>query len=328
MNNKQHHTFMVVASAVPAVAVGVAMVLLWNRAFGPADLIAFVIMFSIAALGLSMGYHRLLSHRAFKTGRAVRFTIIAAGAMAGQGPPLTWAAHHRRHHRFADRPGDPHSPYETHKSGLGGVLEGLWHAHLGWLFAADLNSDPIRYCPDLARDKDVRLISRHFLTFSAAGLVVPAAIGLGLTCSWQGALTALLWGGPVRIFLANHCTYAVNSIGHFCGRRRFDTPDESRNVAWLSLVSFGDSWHNNHHAFPRVANHGFRWWEIDLTAGVIRVLELSGLVWDVIRIDRVREQRRARGLARVGGGRAATLAASKPLSERGVAVVIGDGDVE
>jgi stearoyl-CoA desaturase (delta-9 desaturase) len=199
---------------------------------------------------------------------------------------------------------------------------------MGWLFATDLESDPIRYCPDLARDRDVRFISRHFLKFSAAGLILPATIGLGFTSSWQGTLTALLWGGPVRIFLSNHVTYAINSICHFYGRRRFDTPDESRNVAALSLLSFGESWHNNHHAFPRAANHGLRWWEIDLTAGLIRGLELTGLAWDVIRIDPERQQRRAEGLARVGGGRAAPLQPSKPLSECDVAAMIGDSDVE
>jgi stearoyl-CoA desaturase (Delta-9 desaturase) len=328
MNNKQHHAFIVATSIVPVAAVVMAMVLLWNRDFGPADLVAFVTMFIIAELGVTMGYHRLLAHQAFKTSRAMRFAITGAGAMAAQAPPLIWAAHHRRHHRLADRPGDPHSPYDADKAGLRGTIAGLWHAHMGWLFAKDLQSDPIRYCPDLARDRDVRFISRHFLKFSAAGLVLPAAIGLGFTGSWQGALTALLWGGPVRIFLTNHFTYSINSICHFYGRRRFDTPDESRNVAVLSLLSFGESWHNNHHAFPRAANHGLRWWEIDLTAEIIRGMEWTGLVWDVIRIDRERQQRRADGLARVGGGRATALRPSKPLSERDVAAVIGDGDIE
>lgn len=328
MNNKQHHVFIVVTSTVPVAGVAAAMVLLWNRVFGPADLVALVTMFIIAELGVTMGYHRLLSHRAFKTGRALRLAVTSAGAMAAQAPPLTWAAHHRRHHRLADRAGDPHSPYDTDKSGLRGVIDGLWHAHMGWLFAEDLQSDPIRYCPDLAREKDIRFISRHFLKFVAAGLVLPAAIGLGLTCSWQNALTALLWGGLVRIFLTNHFTYAINSICHFYGRRRFDTPDESRNVPVLALLSFGESWHNNHHAFPRAANHGMRWWELDLTAAAIRVLELTGLVWDVIRIDRERQQRRAQALDRVGGGRTATLQPPKPLAERVFAAVIGDADVE
>ncbi|MCM6774562.1 fatty acid desaturase [Nocardia sp. CDC159] len=326
MNNREHYGFIVISSITPVLGVIGAMVLLWNRVFGPADLTAFLLMFLIGGFGISTGYHRLLSHRAFKTPRAVRFALTAAGAMAAQGPPLTWAAHHRRHHRVADRPGDPHSPYDSDEPGLRGVLKGLWHAHIGWLFDSELSSDPIRYCPDLARDKDVRFITRHFLAFVVAGLALPTLIGLAWTGTWQGALTAFVWGGPVRIFFNNQTTYAVNSIGHFYGRRRFDTPDESRNVALLSILSFGDSWHNNHHAFPRVANHGFRWWEIDPSAVLIRTLEATGLARDVVRIDRTREQRRAEGLSRVGGGRRAALSPSKPLSER--AGSEGDADVE
>lgn len=317
MDGRQHYGFILVSSILPLLGVVTAVVLLWNRAVGASDLIAFAIMYVIAGLGVSTGYHRLLAHRSFKTSRLMRNFFAAAGAMAGQGPPLIWTAHHRRHHRVADKPDDPHSPYLDGQPGLLGVLKGLWHAHLGWLFDNDLSSEPIRYCPDLARDKDVRFISKYFLAFVVSGLVLPGLIGLALTGTLKGFATGVLWGGLVRFFVSNHITYSVNSIGHYFGRRRFETPDESRNVAWLSLVSFGESWHNNHHAFPRSATHGMRWWELDISAMIIRGLAAVGLAWDVIVIDADRMAARAEGLKRVGGGRRAEgMAPPLPLAER------------
>jgi stearoyl-CoA desaturase (delta-9 desaturase) len=247
--------------------------------------------------------------------------------MAGQGPPIIWTAHHRRHHRVADKPGDPHSPYQDHEPGILGALKGLWHAHMGWLFDKSLSSDPIRYCPDLVRDRDMRIISRYFLPIVAAGVVLPGLLGLAISGTLRGFLAGMLWGGLVRFFVSNHITYAVNSIGHYFGRRRFATPDESRNVGWLSLLSFGESWHNNHHAFPRSASHGMRWWEVDISAMVILLLEKTRLASDVIRIDRDRQERRAEGLLTVGGGRMADSAPDRPLAERKAATV-GVADVE
>lgn len=327
MDGRDHYSFILASSIAPLLGVIAAVVLLWDRMVGPADLVAFAIMYVISGLGVSTGYHRLLAHRSFKTYRPLRVFFASAGAMAGQGPPLIWTAHHRRHHRVADKPGDPHSPYLNDEPGIQGALKGLWHAHLGWLFDKKLSSDPIRYCPDLARDKDMRVISRYFLTFVAAGIVLPGLIGLAITGTWEGFATGALWGGLVRFFFSNHITYAVNSIGHYFGRRRFETPDESRNVAWLSVLSFGESWHNNHHAFPRSARHGLAWWEIDISAMVIRALAAVGLAWDVITIDEERMTRRAEGLKRVGGGRSATAEAPRPLAERTDSLV-GAADVE
>jgi stearoyl-CoA desaturase (delta-9 desaturase) len=227
----------------------------------------------------------------------------------------------------ADKPGDPHSPYSTDEPGLRGVAKGLWHAHLGWLFDKDLSSDPVRYCPDLARDKDIRFISRHFIWFVLGGIALPALIGFAATRSVAGAATGALWGGLVRFFFANHVTYAVNSVGHYFGRRRFSTPDESRNVGWLALFSFGEAWHNNHHAFPRSASHGMRWWEVDISALLIRLLERLGLAWDVIRIDRDRQQVREVAWAQIGGGRHARSVPTVPLAER-TTVAVGIADVE
>ncbi|HEU0087095.1 MAG TPA: acyl-CoA desaturase [Pseudonocardiaceae bacterium] len=327
MDGHEHRWFILISSVVPLLGAVAAVVLLWNSMVGPSDLVVFVVMYIIAGLGVSTGYHRLLAHRSFKTSRPLRIFFATAGAIAGQGPPLIWTAHHRRHHRVADKPGDPHSPYLDGPPGVRSALRGLWHAHLGWLFDRELSSDPVRYCPDIARDKDMRFISRYFIWFVLAGIALPALLGFALTWTLAGAATGALWGGLVRFFVANHMTYAVNSVGHYFGRRRFDTPDESRNVAWLALFSFGEAWHNNHHAFPRAASHGFRWYEVDISALVIRGLERIGLVWDVIRIDPERQERRAESLTRVGGGRYARAEAPIPLAERKT-MAVGVADVE
>lgn len=327
MDGREHRSFILISAIVPLLGVVVAVVLLWNRAVGPSDLVAFGIMYMIAALGVSMGYHRLLAHRAFKTSRPIRWFLTASGAIAGQGPPLIWTAHHRRHHRVADKPGDPHSPYADEEPGLKGVLKGLWHAHLGWLFDTELSSDPVRYCPDLARDKDVRFISKYFLAFVFAGMVIPGLIGLALTGTAFGFATGVLWGGLVRFFVANHMTYAVNSVGHYFGSRRFETADESRNVNWLAIPSLGEAWHNNHHAFPRSYRHGLRWYEIDISAAVIMTFEKLGLAWDVIRIDEELMEHKAKVLAKTGGGRQAPSAPPRPLAER-KEVGVGVTDVE
>jgi stearoyl-CoA desaturase (delta-9 desaturase) len=328
MDGREHYGFILVSSIAPLLGVIGAIVLLWNDLVGPSDLVALTVMLAIAGLGVSTGYHRLLAHRAFRTSRPVRFALITAGAMAGQGPPLIWTAHHRRHHRVADKPGDPHSPYLDGDHDINGVLKGLWHSHLGWLFDVDLSSDPIRYCPDLARDSDVRFISRYFIWFVLAGIALPAAIGFALTGTLAGAATGALWGGLVRFFVGNHVTYAINSLGHYVGRRRFATSDESRNVAWLAIPSFGESWHNNHHAFPRSYRHGMAWYEVDLSAIVIRALEAVGLVRDVVRIDPRLMEQKAASLARIGGGRRAPSVPPRPLAEVQGPVPVQITDVE
>jgi len=316
VDGREHHTFILTSAILPFLGLVTAIVLLWNQAVGASDMVAFGVMYLIAGLGVSTGYHRLLSHRAFKTSRPVKLFLTIGGAMAGQGPPLIWTAHHRRHHRVADKPGDPHSPYHNDEPGMKGLLKGLWHAHFGWLLNKDLTSDPVRYCPDLARDKDIRFISKHFVVIVIAGIALPALIGFALSGTLAGAATGALWGGLVRFAIGNHVTYAVNSVGHVFGARRFKTSDESRNVAWLAIPSFGEAWHNNHHAFPRSYTHGMRWYEVDLSALTIRAMESVGLVWDVIRIDREVMDQKAASLALVGGGREAPSAPPIPLAER------------
>jgi len=328
MDGREHYAFILVSALLPLFGVVAAVVLLWNELVGPTDLVIFGIMYVIAGLGVSTGYHRLLAHRSFRTTRPLRVFFAAAGAMAGQGPPVIWVAHHRRHHRVADKPGDPHSPYSDEEPGLRGAVKGLWHAHLGWLFDRGLSSDPMRYCPDVLRDRDMRVISRYFVWFVVGGVVLPGLLGLVFTGSLFGAFTGALWGGLVRFFFANHITYAVNSIGHYFGRRRFATPDESRNVGWLALFSFGEAWHNNHHAFPRSASHGMRWWEVDISALVIRLLERLGLATHVIRIDRDRQEQKAVAWEKLGGGRHARSTPDKPLANRARTATVGIVDVE
>lgn len=328
MNGREHHTFILITAVAPLVGVVVAIYLLWNRAFGWSDAVSLTVMYSFGIAGVSTGYHRLLAHHAFETNRFIKIFLVVGGAMAGQGPPLIWTAHHRRHHRVADQNGDPHSPYHEEEAGVRGTLKGLWHAHLGWLFDPDLTSDPVRYCPDLARDRDIRFISRHFVALVALGMLIPGIIGLVLTQSLAGFLTGVLWGGLVRFFVLNHVTYAVNSVGHVFGRRRFATPDESRNVAWLAIPSFGEGWHNNHHAFPRSYRHGMRWYEVDLSAGIIRTLEAFGLARKVVRIDPTLLERKAASMAERGGGRSALLTHKEPLAEKREFTAAGITDVE
>jgi stearoyl-CoA desaturase (Delta-9 desaturase) len=266
---------------LPLLGVLAAIVLLWNQAVGWSDIVILVFMYTLTTLGITAGFHRLLTHRAFKTYPAVRYAFAVLGSMAVENPVIIWVADHRQHHTFADAEGDPHSPHVHDGEGVRGVLRGLWHAHIGWLLDYGRKSDPIRYAPDLLRDRTMRRISTLFVPLVLLGLVVPFLLGLGLTQSLAGGLTAVLWGGLVRIFLQHHMTFSVNSIGHYFGRRRWETDDKSTNVAWLAVPSLGDSWHHNHHAFPTSARHGLRWWELDLSWMTILALRRVGLAWDV-----------------------------------------------
>jgi stearoyl-CoA desaturase (Delta-9 desaturase) len=234
---------------------------------------------------VTVGFHRLFTHRSFKTRRAVRGVLAVLGSVAIEGPVISWVADHRKHHAFSDRPGDPHSPHVDHGHGLKGALKGLLHAHVGWLFIHTHRGNKQRYAPDLIADPLIRWIDRTFVLWVTAGLLVPFGLGYLIGGTWQAALTGLLWGGAVRMLVVHHVTYSINSLCHFFGRRGYDTPDESRNLAWLALPSFGEAWHNNHHAFPTSAVHGLGRWQVDPSALVIRALERLGLAWDVVRPD-------------------------------------------
>jgi len=280
------------AVILPFAAFAAAIVLLWNSLVGWSDLAIFSFMYVTTALGVTIGYHRLLTHRAFDAPRPVRYGLAALGQMSVQGSVIDWVADHRKHHAFTDEEGDPHSPHHEHGEGLRGALRGLMYAHVGWLFETQGAAQKRRYARDLLDDPGMRRISRAFPWFVLLGLALPALLGFLLTGTAAGAFTALLWGGFVRIFLVHHVTWSVNSICHFFGRRRFETDDMSTNVFWLALPSMGESWHHNHHAFPRSARHGLRWWEVDVSALIIAGMERIGLARNVVRIAPERQRER------------------------------------
>ncbi len=254
---------MLVVVVLPFLATLFAIWLLWQRAVNWTD-IALLIAFNVlAGLGVTVGYHRMLTHRSFQPNPVVKFIFLVFGSMAVEGPALQWAAIHIKHHAHSDREGDPHSP-----------LEGFWHAHMGWMFKTT-DADPNVYCRNLVRDPIVVFVSHTFIFWVLLSLAIPFAIG-----GWTG----LLWGGLVRIFFTHHITWSVNSVCHTFGKREFETRDQSRNEWIVGLLGLGEGWHNNHHAFPRSAFHGLHWWQFDLSGYVIWTLERVGLVRDVYRV--------------------------------------------
>ncbi len=283
------------AVAIPFAATLAAIVLLWNSVVSTTDLVIMAAMYVLTGYGVTVGYHRLLTHRSFQAPKPVEYGFAVLGSMAVQGPVMAWVADHRKHHAHADQEGDPHSPHVGHGDGIAGVMRGLWHAHVGWLWSDQGQASGRKYAPDLYEDRGMRLINRRFPLLVLASLGLPALAGWALTGgSLAGAATGLLWGGLVRIFIVHHVTWSVNSVCHFLGTRRFETDDQSTNVAWLSLLSFGESWHHNHHAFPRSAAHGLRRWEqaLDPSALLIKGLEKVGLARNVVRIAPERQQQR------------------------------------
>jgi stearoyl-CoA desaturase (delta-9 desaturase) len=281
------------AVAIPFAATIAAAALFWNRLVNPADLAIAATMYLVTAVGITVGFHRLLTHRAFQTSKSIEYLFAVLGSMAVQGPVISWVADHRKHHAHTDKDGDPHSPHVGHGEGIRGVLAGLWHAHSGWLLSTQGRADWKRYAPDLYEDRGMRAISRQFVPLLVAGLALPALAGYLVSGTLAGAATGLLWGGLVRVFFVHHITWSVNSVCHFLGSRRFDTDDRSTNVFWLALPSLGESWHHNHHAFPRSAVHGLKRWELDPSALLIAAMEKLGLAHNVVRISPERQAERA-----------------------------------
>jgi stearoyl-CoA desaturase (delta-9 desaturase) len=276
-------------TVLPFLCLGIVAWQLWQSLLGWSDIVVFAIMYVLTAMGVTVGFHRLFTHRAFKTGPAVRAVLAVLGSAAIEGPVISWVADHRKHHAFSDRPGDPHSPHVDHGVGWRGALKGLLHAHVGWLFLHTHRGRRSRYAPDLIADPVVSRIDRTFLVWALGGLAVAFGLGVAIGGTVRAGLTALLWGGGVRMLVVHHVTYSINSLCHFFGRQRFKTPDESRNLAWLAPFTFGEAWHNNHHAFPTSYRHGLRRWELDPSAAVIWALEKCGLAWDVVRISPERQ---------------------------------------
>jgi stearoyl-CoA desaturase (Delta-9 desaturase) len=279
-------------TVVPFLMLGVAAWQVWGELLAWHDLVVFGVMYALTGLGVTVGFHRLFTHRSFKTGRGLRVLLGILGSAAIEGPVISWVADHRKHHAFSDEEGDPHSPHVDHGGGLAGTLRGLFHAHLGWLFVHTERGSKDRYAPDLQRDADVRFVDKTFPLWAVLGLAAAFGLGFALGGTVGAGLTGLLWGGGIRMFVVHHVTYSINSLCHTFGRRAFDTDDESRNLAWLALPAFGEAWHNNHHAFPTSAVHGLGRRQLDPSAWVITGLEQLGLAWDVVRISPERQRAR------------------------------------
>ena len=281
-----------IVTAIPILSLFVVGWQLWASLLGWNDIFVFVLLYVLTGFGVTVGFHRLLTHRAFKTTRPIRATLAILGSAAIEGPVISWVADHRKHHAFADREGDPHSPHVGHGHGWRGALRGLVHAHVGWLFIHTHRGRRTRYAPDLLGDPVVSWVDRTFVVWALGGLVTAFGLGWLFGGTLRDGLTGVLWGGAVRMLMVHHVTYSINSLCHFFGRQRFDTGDQSRNLAWLAPLSLGEAWHNNHHAFPTSAQHGLRRWELDPSALLIRALERVGLAWDVVRVSPDRQAAR------------------------------------
>jgi stearoyl-CoA desaturase (delta-9 desaturase) len=286
-----------VVTVAPILALGFVAWQLWDQALHWGDLIVFGVLYVAFGLGVTVGFHRLFTHRSFKTSPRLRFIFAVLGSAAIEGPVISWVADHRKHHAFSDKEGDPHSPHVGHGGGVKGALTGLAHAHVGWLFIHTQRGAKRRYAPDLMADPVVSFVDRTFVTWALLGLAAAFALGAAIGHSVKAGFTGLLWGGAVRMLVIHHVTYSINSLCHYFGRRRFNTDDESRNLMWLAPFSFGEAWHNNHHAFPTSAFHGMRRFEFDPSALVIRLMEKFGLVWDVVRISPERQAMKASAIA-------------------------------
>lgn len=262
-----------IATVVPFVATLYAILLLWGRYVTLLDLVLLLSLVLLTGQGVTVGFHRMLTHRSFETHPVVKALLLILGTMAFETSPIMWASTHIEHHANSDQEGDPHSP-----------LVSLWHAHIGWFFTHTPNVD--KYGKWLRKDAVVVWVDRTYLLWLVLSLAIPFAIG-----GWSG----LLWGGLVRIFIVHHGTWSVNSICHAFGTRPFATPDASRNNWIVAFISMGEGWHNNHHAFPRSAFHGLRWWQLDVSGYLIRSLEVLGLAWNVQRV-RLEDERKRQGV--------------------------------
>ena len=277
-------TVMLAVTLIPFVGFVAAVALLWNTAVSWIDLVLLAVLYVLCGFGITIGFHRMLTHSAFEAVRPLKAALLIFGSMAIQGPAITWAVDHRSHHAHSDKEGDPHSPHHGFGGGVGGQLRGLLHAHMGWMFVHKSALERARMARDLVDDPLVRFVDRTFVLWAVAGFMLPFALGYVLTGgTWRGAFTGLLWGGLVRLFLNHHVTWSVNSICHFFGRRPFAAYDQSTNNWVLALPSLGESWHHNHHVFPTSAFHGLGRKQVDVSGLVISGWEKMGWVRKVRR---------------------------------------------
>jgi len=294
-----------IAVVLPFLGLVAAALFLWGWGFRWVDLGLLLGMYALTALGITVGFHRLFTHRSFQANGAVQLALGVLGSMAVEGPLLYWVALHRRHHQNSDAAGDPHSPH-TEGKGVVGLLRGLWHAHVGWVFQPD-PPDLYRYVKDLQQSRLPRLVSALFLVWVVIGLLIPAAVGGLVSGTWMGAWLGLVWGGLVRVFLVHHVTWSVNSVCHLWGMRPYRTGDQSRNNFLFGVLAMGEGWHNSHHAFPTSARHGLRWWQPDASYWFIRLLWLLGLARNV-KVPTKEAEARERRTGRNGPGTAAPSA--------------------
>lgn len=271
-----------IAVATPPLGVAAAIWGLWGVAVHPVDIVLLVVMYVACGLGITVGYHRLFSHRSFKTTPPIRASFAILGAMTIQGPLTQWVTDHRKHHVLSDHEGDPHSPH-VGRGGAHGRLAGLWWSHMGWLFRTKGMERGERWGRDLYGDPLIRRIDQLYMVWVLLSVGIPFAVGVAVRGTWLGGVEAMIWGGLIRIFLFQHVTWAINSVCHTFGKRPYTTSDQSRNVWMLALPSFGEAWHNNHHAFPGSAVHGLGRRQLDVSAATIGLLERLGLAWDVKR---------------------------------------------
>ncbi|MCW2501826.1 MAG: stearoyl-CoA 9-desaturase [Actinomycetia bacterium] len=281
--------------ALPPAALLVAIPLAWGHGVAVTDLVLLLVLYVVSGLGITVGFHRLFTHGSFTANRPLRIALAVAGSMALQGPVIRWVADHRKHHAFADAEGDPHSPWRYGESPAG-LIRGFWHAHMGWLFEREQASTR-RWAPDLIADRDLVWVHRLFPVIAVGSLALPGVIGGLVSMSWFGFLTGMLWGGFVRVFLIHHVTWSVNSICHIVGERPFETRDKATNFWPLAIFSFGESWHNLHHADPKCARHGVDRGQLDSSARVIRWFEQAGWATNVRWPDDHRIERRRKPTA-------------------------------
>jgi stearoyl-CoA desaturase (delta-9 desaturase) len=264
---------------VPFLAFLAAVPVAWGWGMGWTDVILFVAFYYLSGLGITIGYHRLFTHSSFKANRPLRIAVAIAGSMAIEGPVIRWVADHRRHHAYSDRDGDPHSPWRYGES-TGALMKGLVWAHLGWMFD-DMHTNREKYAPDLMRDRDIRFVDALFPVWLLLSMLLPPAIAGLIHMSWSAALSAFFWASLVRIFLLHHVTWSINSICHTIGERPFASRDKSANFWPLAILSFGESWHNMHHADPTAARHGVLKGQLDTSARIIWFFEKFGWATDV-----------------------------------------------
>lgn len=277
-----HKIIMGVAVALPFLGLITGIVLAWQ--FGMMSWFYLGLMIGgwiVSGLGITVGFHRLLTHRSFDTYPWVRAVWGVLGSLAIEGAPTVWCAVHRKHHQFSDLEGDPHSPH-LHGEGPVNWVKGFVHSHLGWLFGKTWSDQSLtKFVPDLLAEKWIARISNYYVVLVIASLMIPAAIGGLVMMTWEGAFLGFIWGGLARVFCTHHITWSINSICHVFGSKEFKAGDDSRNNFLFGILGHGEGWHNNHHAFPTSAKHGLRWWQFDLSWLVIRSMQLVGLAWNV-----------------------------------------------